>query len=68
MAHDLVNMYWAVRSSRVERKIGVEDMPDDPDNEEIMTWAVRHIEAQHRVMVKDSQLIRELRIAAESGA
>lgn len=68
MAHDLVNMYWAVRSSRVERKIGVEDMPDDPDNEEIMTWAVRHIEAQHRVMAKDSQLIRELRIAAESGA
>ena len=68
MAHDLVNMYWAVRSSRVEQKIGVEDMPDDPDNEEIMTWAVRHIEAQHRVMVKDSQLIRELRIAAESGA
>lgn len=68
MSHDLVNMYWAVRSSRVERKIGVEDMPDDPDNEEIMTWAVRHIEAQHRVMVKDSQLIRELRIAAESGA
>ena len=45
MAHELVNLYWKTRTSRVDRGIGVEDMPDDPDNEEIMTWAVRHIEA-----------------------
>lgn len=65
MPHELIQKYWEVRSDRVSRNIGVEDMPDDPDTDDVMTWALRHIEAQHRVMVKDSQKITELSVAIQ---
>ena len=65
MSHGLIQKYWEVRTARVSRNIGVEDMPDDPDIDDVMTWALRHIEAQHRVITKDTQEIIELRIAMQ---
>lgn len=65
MAHSLLSKYWEVRSDRISRGIGVEDMSDDPDVDDVMTWALNHIEAQHRVIVKDTQKIISLRTAIE---
>lgn len=57
MSHELYSKFYEVRCFRIKNKIPTDDMPDDPDTDEVMTWACRQMEAMQRVMSRDTQII-----------